>query len=649
MAYSWSQVEPWKEKRRHFTDGRPRATRWLGWDTETCLGDIMLLCNSDGDALWEPDAHALFKALYRPDVRSVWYNIRFDIECVLKNLPEKVLQKLYIDGETEWEGYEVKWIPRKMLAIGRRDDQEKRSYHYDAAHFFESSLDRAAKLHLGEGKRGLTKEKVIKLGSSRGAWKKAHRPAVLAYCRRDARLTARLMEHFERQAVALGLPFDHPISPASVAGRYALEVKDLDARPRHGPLAQAGFEAFRGGWFETRVRGTLDTYEADINSAYPYGMSQLPDWRVPWRDVTREDDALLYDWGMVYADVRRVDPDLPWSPILVSNGDSLYAPRGVVGQVCMTLDEYRALKDSPGFDLRFTRGVLAEDDGTRPLSWVADLYAERKVLKRTCGACGSVRDQDVSAANPCNCGGKSPDPRQGVVKIMMNSLYGKMLQKMPVISTMEPRTDGKVSLSDIVTPDGVFTRKTMLRVGPMYNPVWAAHVTAWTRLKIWAAMQMHDVVAVATDGVLTRDPPTRLPRSDALGDWGVAPLAKTVIVGNGLYERLGEKTRMRGIQKPLEAAPVRRRLGFASVDWFTVLSKKPRATKIPFETTRPYHPPEVMKSLSLGLKDVGRFDTTIKNVDLNEAGKRRFPPLTAGRLLKGVYDGIPYTLGEVEA
>jgi hypothetical protein len=99
------------------------------------------------------------------------------------------------------------------------------------------------------------------------------------------------------------------------------------------------------------------------------------------------------------------------------------------------------------------------------------------------------------------------------VKIILNSIYGKNIQKTPNLETSKYDT------------------------GNMFNPFYASYITANTRLQIFTELLKTDIdtlIMVATDSIMVTKP-LDVPISESLGDWGLESTGKAVVLGSGVY------------------------------------------------------------------------------------------------------------------
>lgn len=649
----------WKDRSEREREPSPYLP-WRGIDTETCRGTVRLICDSEDQHLWDPKTWELLDYLYDPTTRGAFFNLRYDIECILKGIPRESLELLLSEGMCQAFGYVMKYIPKKIFSLkpgtlwGSR--KAKARHHYDMAHFFNSSLDKAAKLYLNDSKAGLTKPEVRQLGQHRWAWAKYPAKQIEDYCYHDANLTQRLAVLWDKMAGELELDFSHPISPAYISGLYAqAQGWPYYSEETHKTVGHAAWLAYAGGRFESRVKGYGSYHGADITSAYPGMMEQLPDPDTSWirlKEQSRLGDLESEYWGFVKAGVK-VSPRLEWGPLPVHQrvGPIIY-PVGNLGSRWMTLKEYQTFREDPAINLSFEECYLAYDDGARPLRWIGRVFHDRQKLRRTCQDCSQVQEYAITQSRPCrDCGSKSCDPREYVLKVIMNAIYGKTMQKTPKEYLWRTPTESddlvKLSLRGLVRRDesGLPEIRDVRRwdMGGLFNPIWGATITAWTRLKLWEAVKRFDIAAVATDGILSREPiPASFgSREKRLGTWEVDKEPKNgVIVGNGLYQMEGEKPKRRGFGEPM-----------AGFEWLTALrdakhrcdicEKVKCGLHITVNDERPLHPGEIMKSRHYTQNDIGLFVPVKRVIDLNADEKRQFPKVTSKDLLSRQVIGKP--------
>lgn len=261
-------------------------------------------------------------------------------------------------------------------------------------------------------------------------------------------------------------------------------------------VLEAAIKSYFGGWFEIMAHGRIPgiTYEYDINSAYPYVISQLP--CLEHGEWVHRDHKTQWESGytLVYARVHGDNPNIGAMLHRDAHGN-IMRPHATEGWYW--LHEIHAAKKA---------GLISTDpeiwdwwtyrpcECPAPLREVRDIYALRKKV-----------------------GKKTP---LGIAcKLVPNSLYGKFAQ-----SVGNPK---------------------------FANPIYASLITAGCRTMILNAIATHpkgaeDVVMVATDGIYFRSPHPTLPVSGELGDWDGDEKEKLCLFKPGVY---WDESARRDIQK----------------------------------------------------------------------------------------------------
>jgi hypothetical protein len=312
-------------------------------------------------------------------------------------------------------------------------------------------------------------------------------PRMLHYNQLENEILARVLGQLNEGFQSLGIHLrpSQWFGPGQAAQAW-LNGRAITSEELSTLVPQDALEAARasyfGGWFEIMAHGIIPgiTYEYDINSAYPYIISQLPclvhgTWEHNGKSSSPYSLVKCRVWGQdtyigsmlhrdVHGNIARPDTTEGW----YWESELLAAQRaGIVGRVSPILD----------------RWVYLPCDCEPPLREVRDIYVLREQV-----------------------GKKTP---LGIAcKLVPNSLYGKFAQS----------------------------------IGhPKYgNPIYASLITSGCREMILNAISTHpkrtqDVLMVATDGIYFRTPHPNLPTSNALGDWDKAEKADITLFKPGVY------------------------------------------------------------------------------------------------------------------
>jgi len=402
-----------------------------------------------------------------------------------KNKPPNPWQELWDYGETTFQGHVYSLIPWKLFSI-RSLSRKQRVQFFDVFQFFNTALDVAAQKYIGQKKLDIVDRTAIT--------NFAH-PDTIRYCVHDAKLAGDLARYVLSLS-DLHFP-DSPkslISKASISEKHFRQTCDIptinhtiDNNPRFIEMA---YRTYKGGLFSAYQRGYFDKlYLYDINSAYPAEMAKLPDLtKGRFVEVKGAPPEGAYmGWLACRVDIDGSLDNSYISPLACDfKGRRLY-PSGSF-TTWLTLPEYEAIQ--PHHWIQGLIGVYWFPNEA-PQFPLADEVKKLYHWKNT-----------------------ETDPGlRYFIKIVLNSLYGKTIQKIP------DRDSG------------------LYLTGNLFNPFWASYITAGTRLELYRQMQKMDyadLVLVATDSILSRKP-LDMPLNNELGQWALDKTGEGVIIGSGVY------------------------------------------------------------------------------------------------------------------
>jgi DNA polymerase elongation subunit (family B) len=478
-----------------------------GFDSETHKGQAVLLAT--------PRVYSLFPKTFEQcvtflasigDPELICWNADYDVGAILKFLPPALLERLYQLGRWQWETRLPGWssagkislhfVPRKFLRVhvGRQ-----RFTVYDLAQFYNMSLNRAAKDFLGEEKSdpGVAWDEL----KNALAHDPVKRKRIVDYCMRDALLVERLAALTNEKFSKIGVPFENPVSYASLSYRVFKSNLDFEI-PRE--VNEVGRESFRGGMIECLRAGMFSrAWYIDLRSAYPSSICQLQDPPNLWVPIeggrVRKDAAYASIECTVHVPATWHKGWLPYVPV---RDGLLFYPVG------------------------------------RWRTWL-DLYTYRQVHKRGMVECvhGGVQGLGYSARRPFRreierlFKERSEDAqKKWAVKIILNSLYGKFAEtigyKLPACDWSDLEDLSKLNLAFEARER--FTNHT--------NFFMAGEVTSRTRWRLIEDLKPADVISYATDGVFLKRLPVGLDFGDRLGQWSPAEEVRDlVVVGSGIY------------------------------------------------------------------------------------------------------------------
>jgi hypothetical protein len=310
---------------------------------------------------------------------------------------------------------------------------------------------------------------------------------IAVYMRLELKYTKILMEALRESFRTAGYVPRSWHGPGAVA-RLAIRrhgVYDAMATSP-SPVAEAARYAFIGGRFEQFIAGHIGpVYSADINSAYPWFASKLPNLaRGTWRHTSQFEDGKFGIYHIRY----ECSPDSYGSyplPYRSKNG-SVSWPHRVTSWYWNP--EASLVKNDPHAE--FLEGwVFDEDDESdRPFAWIAEMYHQRRVWK----------DAD--------------NPAEYCLKLIINSIYGQLAQR-----------------------TGWDQKK---RLPPKCHQLeWAGWITSSCRAAVFTVARScgDDLVSIDTDGVFSRRPFRDLDNSKIFGGWELKTYDDSIFWQSGIY------------------------------------------------------------------------------------------------------------------
>lgn len=350
-----------------------------------------------------------------------------------------------------------------------------------------------------------------------------------AECVAHARCVRLLVDAFR---TALRIPFKVSQLYGSGSVAAAAFKHHKVTRREHSHVEEKPFErlavddlarlTYFGGLIEAPVLGIVAGLvdEVDINSAYPSHAIHLPCMRSGHGHWHRHRGTLrpehIPDWatvGHVRASWSVDTPSTP--PFLVRRKDGRVCGPLIGGQTWVSLAEYRAAIEEFKGQVFSSAAIwwVQECSCDNPLAWLAEAYAFRGELK----AQMENEEEGSPAWQALNC-------RQEVVKLLINSCYGKLAQQRPDL-------------------------------GSYTNLHYASYITGATRAQVrrmtWQREREGGIVVYQhTDSVLSMGGDPRDEGPD-LGKWKLEKRSENLlIVQPGLAHSLGGgKTASRGANK----------------------------------------------------------------------------------------------------
>jgi hypothetical protein len=437
-----------------------------------------------------------------PDAIHVGFAFTYDMNMIVKSLHPNNLKYLHENGycrlkTKEGQTYVLqmrrgKWFSVSKYGVSydrKRNPHDKTTVRiFDIFGFFTCSFVKAVSEMLGPDAPGMD---IVREGKAqRQDFRYEGMEYVEKYWQAEIALLAQVAEELRRRLYGAGLQITSWHGPGALAS-YTMKTHGIKAHMSvcPDPVREAARYGYAGGRFELFKAGRIEgpVYSLDINSAYPYAISQLPSLTEgEWHHVSAP--ARVARFGIYRIRYRRRagfthDP----GPIFHRDvrGNISY-PHIVEGWYWSP--EMARVWNSPYVEI--IEGWEYLGGNTRPFSFVREMYDKRREWK--------------AAGNP----------QQLALKLCLNSLYGKMAQRVG------------------------YNEKTG-RIPPWHQLEWAGWVTSYTRSMLYGVMARipwENLIAVETDGIYTTLDPATLGIADSqeLGGWESDTYDEIIYLQSGL-------------------------------------------------------------------------------------------------------------------
>jgi len=294
------------------------------------------------------------------------------------------------------------------------------------------------------------------------------------------------------------------------------------------------FKAYYGGRTESYSRGTIKKhFYYDFNSLYPSVMlNKFPDPNT-MRTTFKNNTHYIEEYeGISEVLITTTNEEYPLLPYRCKVKNKLLFPIGTFKGWYSHVELREAINN--GYVIKKVYKTKYFTGTCEPFKdFVLDLYGLRKTLKT------------------------NKNSMEYVVKILMNSLYGKFGQKFENMDNFIPAnlTIEEMDKYDTIERVGQYFRVGNKSVEPsaFCIPIWALYVTAYARIKMYRAIKKCKPVYVDTDSLITTK---KLNTSDELGELKLEMYIKEgVIVKPKMYaiDPLGKQhyVKAKGVGKRL--------------------------------------------------------------------------------------------------
>lgn len=495
--------------------------QFIAWDGEGAVSpegrlrpqDYVLLGCSTGDRIIAPSlkTHECLQfivdtAKKNPGAFHVGFAFDYDSNMILRSLSPQKFRVLREKGSVLLGRFRVEHVIGKWLQITEYGPEFKNGNKNDKFTvriadifgFFQCSFVKACKSYIPDDPHMRNLAQIEEGKAARNDFTYAKIEYITSYWEVEIQLLQRLVERLREMLYRVGLRITRWHGPGALAN-YTYKRNGIAGHKSLTPEAvrEAARYGYAGGRFELyRLGRHTDVFGIDINSAYPAAISNLPSLS-EGRWVHVENPRTVSEFGIYHIRLNGfAGPIKKPSPLFHRDHTHNISYPWVVEGWYWSPEVISCLPmlDKKGFEI--VEGWEYVGWETRPFGFVQDMYNDRKALK------------------------KAGDGSEKALKLALNSLYGKMAQRVGWERNGRPPT--------------------------WHQLEWAGYVTSATRAKLYsviARIPWNNLVAVETDGIYTTCDPSTLGITDSayLGEWETSHYEEMMYVQSGVYFAKNEK------------------------------------------------------------------------------------------------------------
>jgi hypothetical protein len=287
---------------------------------------------------------------------------------------------------------------------------------------------------------------------------------------------------------------------------------------------ELGYHGGKNGLYVEPCTVVEDVFEADISSAYPHAMVEIP-------QLVRGS----------YLRVRKFNPDLVGLYRVSGRDDGKYPlvfdavfrpVRGVFKDQWITSYELAEALKAPDVDLVIHDGIV----------WVPESGYNHNPIAEYVHHFYHLKDSVAK-----------DDPNRVLYKLLLNAITGKFIQAVELRRIIDSKAVDSKGLSKSKRSacdfeyDAVLKKfirvQTEHRAGGLYQPFLAALITGHTRARIYREETRYDALHTATDAIKTIHP---VHASKGLGGFELQTYGRCYLFRNKLYLHMARNTDLCG-------------------------------------------------------------------------------------------------------
>lgn len=381
----------------------------------------------DGTSLHFTDCFELILRVARanPGAWHVGFAFDYDVNQILRHMPYRYLQILNDTGSVKYGPYRIEWRRGKSFRVSKTHNGTVESVViYDIFSFFATSFVKALETVFKDDDRYSEQVAIVVAGKqNRKVFELSELEShVIPYWEAEAILGAALATRFRDLLYSADFPITQWYGPGAVASLVLNRERIRDHMSVPPPeVIEAAQYAYAGGRFEMFRVGRVNqpVWALDINSAYPDALRRLPSlagghWRFEsigqcMAEIPREniESFALYHVTLSHPQYRQpFYPNTPPGPLFcrLPDGEIRY-PWNVEGWYWGPEVENLCHPRIREHVYVFGAYIFEASSEVHPFGFLEDMYAQRAEWKR------------------------SGKPEQLALKLGMNSIYGKLAQR----------------------------------------------------------------------------------------------------------------------------------------------------------------------------------------------------------------------------
>lgn len=448
-----------------------------------------------------------------PNAFHVVFGGNYDFNCIVRGtgLSRFRAAQLHIEGWSTIAGYRVKLMSGRMLQVKETNlvDSDNSDDHsfvlYDVHPFFQKSFIAALDEYFPNGWEG--RELIVEMKEKRREFENESLQKKIDYNFLELKNLVRLMDELRKRLYDSGVLISRWYGPGAIASKVLRnkgikEKMDQEVSYKNRDLGVAVRSAYAGGRFELIKCGYRNApiYEYDINSAYPYAMTFLPNLQKgTWEHYNGDPGPYSFAlYKLKISFLGRIDErEMPYPLFRRDEHDAINFPHAVCGWYWTPEFDlakmYCSDKNNECTEFKVLEAWVfhVDDIHDRPFEFIHEMYRQRQFFKKI--------------GSGAHIG----------LKLAMNSMYGKMAQQIGWKN------------SD----------KTGLRLPPFHQLEWAGYVTSHCRAQVMQAVLKHlpHVIAFETDAVFVDVPLPHLKIGTGLGEWEYTEFSDMLYIQSGTH------------------------------------------------------------------------------------------------------------------